>query len=259
MTTPVIGTNEETNYFHPALDWSKTRVSSTGRRQVETTCLVCGSKRWEDWASARYRIRAGNYTGVCKKDRLLGRATAPRLAHPCVDWSDTVLVTVGKKRFTRVAVTCPKCHEKRYAQPGALNQRIRKGNLSGECLKCSKNAPKREWRILSPGRKLDPIKGYVRVSLSAVEPAHHHLWHAMKIGSVVLEHRLVMAMTLGRPLKSNELVDHIDGNKLNNDPSNLRLYVRGRNQPGDTSGYGTFYDEWQRAEAEIRRLRALLG
>lgn len=254
----MIETNKATDYSHPAIDWSRERVSE-GRRQVETTCLVCESKRWDDWASVRYRIRAGTYTGVCRKDRLLGKVTAPRIAHPCVDWSDTILVTIGKKRFTRVAVTCPKCRAKRYTQTGALNSRIRKGNLSGECLGCSKNARKREWKVLSPGRKLDPVKGYVRVSLSAVGPEHHHLWYAMKAGrSFVLEHRLVMSMTLGRPLTSNELVDHMDGNKLNNDPANLRLYVRGKNQPGETSGYGTYYDEWQRAEAEIVRLRTLV-
>lgn len=68
-----------------------------------------------------------------------------------------------------------------------------------------------------------------------------------------------MARVLGRPLRSNELVDHMDGNKLNNDPSNLRMYVRGKNQPGETSGYGTYYDEWQRALARIAELEARLA
>lgn len=36
-----------------------------------------------------------------------------------------------------------------------------------------------------------------------------------------LEHRLVMAEVLGRPLRADELVHHIDHNKLNNDPANL--------------------------------------
>jgi len=36
-----------------------------------------------------------------------------------------------------------------------------------------------------------------------------------------MEHRLVMSKTIGRPLKTNELVDHMDGNKINNHPSNL--------------------------------------
>lgn len=37
------------------------------------------------------------------------------------------------------------------------------------------------------------------------------------------EHRFVMENQLGRPLKSYELVHHIDGNGLNNEPQNLQL------------------------------------
>lgn len=38
-----------------------------------------------------------------------------------------------------------------------------------------------------------------------------------------LEHRLVMAREIGRPLLDSETVHHIDGNGLNNDRSNLQL------------------------------------
>jgi transposase len=39
----------------------------------------------------------------------------------------------------------------------------------------------------------------------------------------VLEHRLIMARKLGRPLLRSETVHHIDGDQLNNDPDNLQL------------------------------------
>jgi hypothetical protein len=40
-------------------------------------------------------------------------------------------------------------------------------------------------------------------------------------GKRELEHRVIMAEVLGRPLRSDEQVHHIDGNRANNDPSNL--------------------------------------
>jgi hypothetical protein len=40
------------------------------------------------------------------------------------------------------------------------------------------------------------------------------------------EHRVVMERILGRPLRSDEVVHHVDGNKRNNDPSNLRLMTQ---------------------------------
>jgi hypothetical protein len=47
--------------------------------------------------------------------------------------------------------------------------------------------------------------------------------HARKSG-YILEHRLVMESVLGRYLEPLEVVDHIDGCTLNNNPENLRLF-----------------------------------
>jgi hypothetical protein len=40
----------------------------------------------------------------------------------------------------------------------------------------------------------------------------------------IREHRMVMALTLGRALSRREVVHHVDHNPLNNDPSNLVLF-----------------------------------
>lgn len=42
----------------------------------------------------------------------------------------------------------------------------------------------------------------------------------------VFIHRTVMETIIGRPLLVSEAVHHIDGNKSNNDPSNLELMPR---------------------------------
>lgn len=39
-------------------------------------------------------------------------------------------------------------------------------------------------------------------------------------------HRIVAEQMLGRPLKKGEIVHHIDGNKRNNDKSNLKVMTQ---------------------------------
>jgi len=68
------------------------------------------------------------------------------------------------------------------------------------------------------GRHIDSA-GYVRVYL---EDADAHLLKPHFNGRV-MEHRLVMARKLGRPLTKHETVHHIDGNRQNNAPGNLQL------------------------------------
>lgn len=42
----------------------------------------------------------------------------------------------------------------------------------------------------------------------------------------VAVHRDVASKKIGRPLRDNEVVHHIDGNKLNNRPNNLQVMTR---------------------------------
>lgn len=67
-------------------------------------------------------------------------------------------------------------------------------------------------------RKLDP-NGYVLVRRYG-HPA------ATGGGGWVLEHRVVMEDTLGRLLTSDESVHHRNGNRQDNRPENLELWVR---------------------------------
>jgi hypothetical protein len=48
-------------------------------------------------------------------------------------------------------------------------------------------------------------------------------YHGRKSGSIY-EHRLVAGKSLGRSLRPEEVVDHIDGLHLHNHPSNLRVF-----------------------------------
>ena len=60
---------------------------------------------------------------------------------------------------------------------------------------------------------------YVRVSCKGHPNAQRN--------GLILKHRLVMSESLGRPLRDNEHVHHIDGDVTNNDLSNLELISNG--------------------------------
>lgn len=77
--------------------------------------------------------------------------------------------------------------------------------------------PRREERP-GWGGGVKIVKGYAY----ARTPGHPH---ASKHGDYVAVHRLVLEEKLGRYLKPGEVVDHVDGDRLNNDPANLRLFA----------------------------------
>lgn len=66
------------------------------------------------------------------------------------------------------------------------------------------------------GRSVD-LDGYALVATPDGHP------NGRSIGRM-LEHRLVAERKLGRYLRPEEVVDHIDGLQLHNDPSNLRVF-----------------------------------
>ena len=71
--------------------------------------------------------------------------------------------------------------------------------------------------------------GYIRV---LVQPSHPH--YSMKqSGGYILEHRLIMAETLGRDLRKSEIVHHLNGVRTDNRKENLVL-VNTNNHPTKT-------------------------
>ena len=69
------------------------------------------------------------------------------------------------------------------------------------------------------GGRVEAGQGYWRQMISADDPLavmrNHH--------GYVLEHRLVMARSLGRPLRDTETVHHINGDRSDNRLENLQL------------------------------------
>lgn len=67
------------------------------------------------------------------------------------------------------------------------------------------------------GRSID-LDGYALVAAPTGHPT-------ARTTGTMLEHRLVVERKLGRYLQPEEVVDHIDGLQLHNDPSNLRVFA----------------------------------
>lgn len=76
-------------------------------------------------------------------------------------------------------------------------------------------------RELNPTRMTPEIRGKLRDSrLNSGEGKTYTKTYGRHT------HRIVAEQILGRPLIKGEIVHHIDGNKRNNDPSNLKIMTQ---------------------------------
>jgi hypothetical protein len=140
---------------------------------------------------------------------------------------------------------------------------MKRPNFSGHCRPCNIKKGREghiRWMYREKSGQPRVVRnGYVALPATLIADEDLPLFRTMQgKGGYVLQHRWNMAKALGRPLKRSECVDHIDGNKQNNDVANLRLYRMGSGEPGDTPGHGTYYHEWQMAEKRNRDLQAKL-
>lgn len=148
----------------------------------------------------------------------------------------------------RIAVKCPECGDMRAIVCRSVSKPYTK--LCGHCAtsKSHKDNPRigraenhYNWK---GGVNLN-AQGYVVVYVKKTHQFFPMAANSHNAGGYILQHRLVMARSLGRCLQPYEIVHHLDGNKQNNDIDNLRLTIRQKHglaysdafQEGYTQGY----------------------
>lgn len=113
--------------------------------------------------------------------------------------------------------------------PRYVRKVAKKHNL--ERLHRGAQSAQKNHRFVS-GRRID-LDGYVLVTAPPNHPYARK--RPNRENWIMLEHRLVMEHKLGRYLLPEEVVDHIDGLTLHNDPSNLRLFSKNSDHLRETT------------------------
>ncbi|MCC6328977.1 MAG: HNH endonuclease [Acidobacteria bacterium] len=230
------------------------------RRVVPISCSNCGSERIVDAGSLLYQIARRNFTGRCKecapllkRQRCLedyrsrGRQELPD--GTVIDWRTIEAPPRGFSGTAFLVDVICSCGHRRKRQVGAI---YRKGIVRKTiCRKCAdQKHGQRIARQNNPNFKkgywITP-QGYKVVVIGANHPMIQMAANFKKNGSGrILEHRLVMAMSLGRCLEPWEQVHHLNKEKTDNRVENLQIVT-----PKEHTAVTAM-------EREIKRLRQLL-
>ncbi len=168
-------------------------------------------------------------------------------------WSQAVY----KQRVCRVPVVCS-CGKTRLLVAG----RIYHQKFTGLCQQCSRihNGTFGETHSSWKGGHFINSGGYScfnihKLAGRAREVAEQMAREIHGKPAVIAEHRLVVALHLNRPLLPSEIIHHKDGNKLNNDLSNLEITSHAGHRQLDVK----YYDLWRKALARISELEIELS
>ncbi len=194
-------------------------IEASGARRIWAACKGCGQERWTD----RYIPREYGLccNGKIKNGERYTVTWTPSSERNPVVGDITRGASIGKNaRHSFILNACEDCGAERWV---ALTKAVKfrrciqcQSRIAGKATGSGPNS--RMWKS---GKHIGP-DGYVRAWISPEDP----LAEMRRSGGYVLEHRLVMARMLGRPLSKGENVHHLNGIRDDNRPENLELWKR---------------------------------
>lgn len=113
-----------------------------------------------------------------------------------------------------IEITCEECGKVVLQSPAQV-RRSKQHFCSRKCHMIHMN------RIMNPNRMTPAVRNKLRSTRLGTGEGKTY---TKTFGRHT--HRIVAEQILGRPLKEGEIVHHIDGNKRNNDPSNLMVMTQ---------------------------------
>ena len=220
-------------HVRPYVDFDSQRLEARGEGDsrdlyVSVQCPDCGE--WRRLKVAALRGRRGRRRHKSARCQRCAARRAKRLRpeevdeHICpyVDFDSQKLGGPRKdgRRTLRVSIQCPDCGEWREVDAARLRKTVVGCYQSTRCGPCRARKTGRNQSVHGDWHAND--KGYREIGVSWLEGNDRELAEGMR-SRAVLEHRLVAARCLGRPLETGEQVHHLDGAKDNNVADNLAV------------------------------------
>lgn len=220
--------------FHEFVFWDTQRTAQEGCKhihlQIDVKCPRCHTVRTVRVSQLRYLNRVP-YCSNCARRRYTKPEHIREDWHQYIDFSSQQPKD-GETGPTVIAVTCPECGEERWVRSISLTRSSSKASADRLpwCRRCGMEKGKERTLKRGDGKRIS-AHGYVYVFTATLSPKDRAMVESMLVTSgrrsVILEHRLVMARHLGRPLLQEEQVHHKNGDRADNRLANLRLVTSG--------------------------------
>ena len=203
---------------------------------VKYRCVHCNKEKILNVGSIRMDVKKGIFTSLCCKCRgEIQRQRKPTFKIKCVnDWvkkwlldnkktikdiennlneGQLTFLNYGKGIFKAIKFKCIRCENYITTNSSTIATRIKNKTYTGLCIKC--------LSFVRCGPQKKSSNGYLLIQKSYIPEKDRWLFDWSK---PIMEHRYVMAQKLQKKLLDTEIVHHKDGNKLNNNLSNLELW-----------------------------------